>query len=109
MDIKHGNGLTPYYNTVINSTFGMCDFLGNLNGSGTNPVAKMVLDAVADTVPPGIFHPCPYFGEFKVINVSLKTTDVFLQFLKGSYRTVSRWLNDDDENIISFKMNLDVI
>jgi hypothetical protein len=94
VETKYGSGLTPYYNTIINSTVDMCKFF---NGTGNNLIAKWIIDAVSDSLPEGLLHPCPFNGAFKSHNITFQPTEVILQFLKGSYR-----------NIITFKFNLDV-
>ena len=77
----------------------MCSFL---NGTDNNLVAKWLIDSIKNTLPEGFVHPCPYFGHFKVFNVSLGITTVSPQFLKGRYKTSLRVFDDNDENIVTF-------
>lgn len=104
-EIKHGEGITPYYNTIINSTFEVCQVL---NGTGTNPVIKWVIDAMADTAPKDFFRPCPYFDRLTGYNISLSAGGVLRQFLKGRYKGVVRAFNEKDENIITVKIQTEL-
>jgi hypothetical protein len=103
VETKYGSGFNPYHNTIINSTFDACAFL---NGTDKNPIAKWFLDMVSDSVPKGFYHPCPYFGELRAYNVTLKITNLFSQFPKGSYKTTIRTFDKIDENMITFKLDL---
>jgi Protein of unknown function (DUF1091) len=105
VEVKHGGGITPYYNTIINSTVEMCKFL---NGTNNNPIAKWMIDAVSDSVPKGLFHPCPYVGQVKAFNVSFSTGGFASQFLQGRYKIVIRAFDEKDEEIITFKVGLEL-
>jgi hypothetical protein len=106
LEIKHGSGFNPYHNTIVNSTVKMCRFL---NGTENNPVADWFLDIVSDTLPEGFLHPCPYFGEFKMMNLTIKITPLAAQFLKGSYDTTARLFDKRDDNIITLKVKNDLL
>jgi Protein of unknown function (DUF1091) len=105
VEVKHGGGITPYYNTIINSTIEMCQFL---NGTDSNPIAKWMIDAVSDFVPTGFFHPCPYVGQVKCSNVSVASLRLFSQFLRGRYKMFVRAFDEKDENIITFKLGIEL-
>jgi hypothetical protein len=100
----HGSGLNPYHNTIINTTIKICK---SLNGTDFNPAAKWLIDSISDSLPAGFLHPCPYFGEFKMLNVTLKVTPTAMQFLKGSYNTTVRFFDKKDDNIITMKLKTD--
>jgi Protein of unknown function (DUF1091) len=104
VEIKHGGGITPYYNTIINSTVEICNVL---NGTDSNPIAKLIFDGVAEKLPKGFLHPCPYVGQITANNVSIKITNVLYQFLRGRYKTFIRAFDEKDENIITFKLEAD--
>jgi hypothetical protein len=104
VESHHGSGLNPYHNIVINSTINICKVL---NGTDNNPVAKWLIDMLSDALPVGLLHPCPYFGEFKMENVTLRTTLTALQFLKGTYTTIVRLFDKQDENIATLKAKSD--
>jgi Protein of unknown function (DUF1091) len=104
-EIKHGGGITPYYNTIINSTVHFCKAL---NGTDSNPIAKWAIEAVSDAVPKGFFHPCPYFGQFTASNVSMAKRGVFSQFLSGRYKIFIRMFDESDENIITFNLETEL-
>jgi hypothetical protein len=72
-----------------------------LNGTENSPVAKWITDGTSDAFPAGFLHPCPYFGDFKLMNVTLKATNVVPQFLRGSYITTSRYFDREDDNILT--------
>jgi hypothetical protein len=99
--MKHGSGLTPYNSTIINTTVHFCD---SLNGTDYNPTGKWVLDCAADQLPKGTYRPCPYFGQIKYSNISLKVTSVLSQFLSGRYKITARSFDEKDDNVITFKL-----
>ena len=76
----------------------MCSFF---NGTDKNLVATWIVDSIKDSLPEGLLHPCPYFGTFKALNVSLASNTFMSQFLKGRYKALLRWFDDTDENIIT--------
>jgi Protein of unknown function (DUF1091) len=91
--------LTPYYNSVINATLDLCEFV---NGTQSNLATKYFIDVFTKSFPPGFIHPCPYFGEFKLNNISLNLVPQSMQFLTGTYKTNLRFYDDKDDNIITF-------
>ena len=99
MNVQHGGGITPFYTTIINTTIPICSFF---NGTDNNLVAKWMLDSIKDTLPEGFIHPCPYFGTFKALNVSLASNTFMSQFLKGRYKSSLRLFDDKDENIVTY-------
>jgi Protein of unknown function (DUF1091) len=99
--MKHGRGITPYYNTMINSTIEICNVL---NGTDPNPIAKWIFDALSEKISKGFFHPCPYVGQITANNVSIETTDVSSQFLRGRYKIFFRAFDEKDDNVITFKL-----
>jgi hypothetical protein len=105
LEVKHGSGITPYYTTIINSTFELCKFL---NGTDPNPVAKLIVDAVSLTVPKGVLHPCPFENQFKVSNVSIASRGVLLQFLKGRYKIFIRVFDEKDSEIVTYRLGLEL-
>lgn len=79
-----------------------------MNGTDNNLIAKWILDAISETIPRGLFHPCPYFGEFVAYNVSLAVNAQMSQFLKGRYKAHSRFYDDKDDNIFSWTLGLEL-
>lgn len=97
-DLQH-RYLTPYYNTVINSTFDACRFL---NGSDQNLVAKMILGLFRSSLDPNFIHSCPYSGYINLPNITANLKAPFIsQFIYGTYRAITRGYNEDDDNIIT--------
>jgi Protein of unknown function (DUF1091) len=105
VEIQHGSGLTPFYNTIINSTINFCKYM---NGTDKNPVLKFIKEAIEDKVPKGFIHPCPFVGQIKAYNLSVSLNGVLSQFLKGRYKTVARWFDEKDDNIITFNVGSDL-
>jgi hypothetical protein len=103
-ELMHGSGLNPYHNVVFNSTINICKFL---NGTDNNLIAKWLIDSASSSLPAGIIHHCPYFGEFKMLNVTLESTSMTLQFLKGSYTTIIRMFDKLDDNIATWHFKND--
>jgi hypothetical protein len=93
--------LTPYYNSVINTTLDLCEFT---NGTQTNLATKFTVDILSKSFPPGFLHPCPYFGEFKLNNISLNLTPELMQFLTGTYKSSMKYYDDKDDNIVTFEV-----
>jgi hypothetical protein len=106
VETEYGSGLNPYHNTIINSTIDGCAFLNGTDNN--NPIARWFVDMITDSVPRGFYHPCPYSGELKAYNVTLKFTNLISQFPKGSYKTTVRAFNKLDDNIITMKLDLNV-
>lgn len=105
IEVKHGEGITPYYTTIINSTVGACQFL---NGTDSNPVMNWIKDGASKTLPKSFFHPCPYVGVMKAYNVSLSAEGVLSQFLKGRYKNIIRAFDERDDNIITFNIETEL-
>jgi Protein of unknown function (DUF1091) len=99
LEFKHGGGITPYYNTIINATLNFCEYL---NGTKSNPVIKFVLDAMEGRLPNTMIHPCPCEGSVKVYNITLAAIPVHIQFLQGRYKVSVRLYDEEDDNIITF-------
>jgi Protein of unknown function (DUF1091) len=89
--------LTPYYNSVINTTLNLCEFL---NGTQSSIARKYFLDMFKKSLPIGFLHPCPYFGEVKLINMPMNLVPQSTQFLTGTYRSFVKFYDDKDDNII---------
>jgi hypothetical protein len=106
VEFNHGSGLNPYHNTMINSTVKMCRFL---NGTENNPLAQWFLDVVSDSFPVSLVHPCPYFGEYKMQNVTFGIASTTAQFLKGSYEIKVRYFDKQDDNIITLNLKTDLV
>lgn len=105
IEYQHGSGITPYYTTIINSTFYPCRFL---NGTDPNPLAKVIFDSVAGTIPQGFFHPCPYYEDSKAYNVSVSSKGFVAQFVKGRYKISARLFDELDSNIITFLVGIEL-
>lgn len=97
--------ITPYYNSIINKTVNFCGFL---NGTDQNVLAKWIIDSIAETLPFGLLHPCPYFGEIRIFNLSV-INDLVAQFLKGHYRVKLRLFDDEDDNILTATHDIDIL
>jgi hypothetical protein len=63
---------------------------------------------MADTLPKGFFHPCPYIDRFVGSNISLSAGGVLKQFLTGRYKGVFRTFDGKDENIVTFKVQTEL-
>jgi Protein of unknown function (DUF1091) len=105
MEVKHGSGLTPFYNTIINSTIDVCQFL---NGTQSNVLLKWIIDSMTHSLPNNFFHPCPYVGRVVAYNASILTNTISSQFLKGRYKIFYRAFDEFDDNIISLKTETDM-
>ncbi|CRK94399.1 CLUMA_CG007906, isoform A [Clunio marinus] len=79
--MKHRT-LTPYYNTVINTTLEFCKYL---NRTDENALTKWMFASILKTAEKRIVHPCPYFGPIRVFNITLENV-MSAQFLKGQYK-----------------------
>lgn len=101
LDLQH-RYITPFFNSVINTTFKPCEFL---NGNSNNLVAKFILDVFSKTMPAGFAHKCPYDGVFTGKNVTFNRVSQGPSFLGGRYRSISRVSDRHDDNI--FKANLE--
>jgi Protein of unknown function (DUF1091) len=97
--------ITPYFNSVINSTFDVCPFL---NGSDKNLVAKFIVSIISKAVPPGFIHPCPYVGPFTAKNVSFEKISELSSFLGGRYRAINRIYDHKDDNIFTGNFEFDL-
>lgn len=98
--------ITPYFNSVINSTFSICKFF---NGSDKNPVAKWIFDSFASAIPKDFIHSCPYIGELKLYNVTIADVPQVTQFLHGTYRSIMRIFDGKDDNILTIKHEADIL
>lgn len=86
------------YNSVIDSTINVCEFL---NGTDGNIVLKWLLDLYRTSLPPGILHPCPYYGDFTAYNLSLNPNFLQSKFLVGTYQANVRFFDDRDNNVMT--------
>jgi Protein of unknown function (DUF1091) len=86
------------YNTLINSTLDICGFF---NGTQNNPLSNFFFNAFKDSLPKGLFQPCPIKGEYKALNMTLNGISQMMQVLAGSYRTITRFYDEKDENLIT--------
>ena len=102
--VHHGNGITPFFNTIINATTDICQFLG---GDKSNIMVSMILDTVAKTLPKGVVHSCPYSGQLKAYNITIEDVPIFSQFLLGRYKFISKFFNTDDENIFTLFVDVE--
>lgn len=105
VEVKYGEGATPYFSTIINSTVEMCKLL---NGTVNNPLGKWMIDTFSPSVPKGFFHSCPYVGLVQAMNVSISSIPVLKQFLIGLYKIIVQSFDEEDENIITFKLEAEV-
>lgn len=104
VDMQH-RSITPYFNSVINTTFNVCQFL---NGSDKNLMAKFVLSIVLKSLPAGFIHECPYVGTFAATNVSLEKVSELSSFLGGRYRVINRFFDRKDANIFTGTFEFDL-
>jgi hypothetical protein len=65
---------------------------------------KWILDAIGDSLPEGFIHPCPYFGQILLPNITLAINSLTSQFLKGRYKAYVRGFDEIDDNILTFEM-----
>jgi Protein of unknown function (DUF1091) len=92
--------LTPYYNSVINTTLDFCEFT---NGSSKNIAVRWFLGMFQKSLPVGFLHPCPYFGEIRFSNCTIGDFIEAPQFLTGLYKCTTRIFDRKDENILTVK------
>lgn len=78
-------------------TVDLCQFL---NGTNSNVVIKWFAGIFASSLPNGFVHPCPYKGAIEAYNVTVKPFSE-TKFHGGQYLGVSRWYDDQDENILT--------
>jgi Protein of unknown function (DUF1091) len=86
------------YNTLINSTLDICGFF---NETQSNPLSNFFFNAFKDSLPKGLFSSCPIKGEYKTLNMTLNGISQMVQVLVGSYRTITRFYDEKDENLIT--------
>ena len=75
-----------------------------MEGVDTNPILTWMLASMGDTLPKHLIHPCPYFGPQKASNVTISSEGFTAQFFRGRYKTIFRWFDDIDDNIITFNL-----
>jgi len=95
---------TGHPRTIINATGDLCKFL---NGSRTEPLIKWFFDLIGPHLPPGLAHPCPYTGYVTCKGLSIFGDQVYF-FPDGIYTYKLRMFNDDDPNILSLKVDVEV-
>jgi len=104
VDMKH-RSITPYFNSVINTTVNFCGFL---NKTDNNLVSKFLFDVILRTFPKKLFRPCPLATEFKASNVTLDLTPEIADFLKGTYKTTFRMFDSLDDNILTGTLEMEL-
>lgn len=72
-----------------------------LNGTSNNYGIVTLINAVRDSLPPSLLHPCPYNERVEMNNVTIDTAKIPSIFPSGNYRTRMHFYNDKDSNIIS--------
>jgi hypothetical protein len=97
--------LTQNYIYVLNVTLDVCGFL---NGTDSNIATKFFFNAFASSLPAGFVRPCPIIGELKAYNLTLNAISQAIQFMAGSYRVITRFYDEKDDNIITTNHFLDV-
>jgi len=75
----------------------VCAFL---NGTVTNPFLKVLKKMCGPALEP-ILKPCPYFGEMKLMNISVDLKDFYYIFPEGTYKNIIRIHDDLDDNILT--------
>jgi len=96
---EHREQTSRFLNTVFNTTIDLCSFL---NGTDKNNLlANFLTKQLEESLPKGFFHPCPYSGELKLLNVTIAIAPETSMFLKGIYRMTSRFFDTEDENILT--------
>lgn len=78
-----------------------------MNGTESNVATKWFFGKMVKYFPPGFVHPCPWFGELKGLNFSINTSPETPQFLAGTYRILSRYFVDVDDNILTTQLIVD--
>jgi hypothetical protein len=84
------------------------DVYGFLNGTVNNVATKFFFDTFKSSLPLGLIHPCPYFGEIKAYNLTLNAFSLAMQFMMGSYRAVARFYDEKDDNIFKTHLFVDM-
>lgn len=96
---------TPFFNTLINTTMNLCSFL---NGTDQSVAVKWMMNSITKKLGNDLIHPCPYFGEFKITNLTVVNAQS-AQFLLGRYRVTIRIFDDLDENILTAIHEVDLL
>lgn len=95
----HREEIGRVFNTVFNTTINLCAFLNGTENS--NALANYLKKELEAALPKGFYHPCPYSGELKMMNVTIAFRPEVAMFLKGVYRSVMRFYDDQDQNIVT--------
>jgi len=91
--------LTNYYRQLVDlKNIAACAFV---NGSLTNPLISVLKKIGGKALEP-VMKPCPYFGEVKVMNLTLDMNDFYYVFPEGTYKTKIKLHDDRDDNIFTF-------
>lgn len=97
--------VTPFFTPLIDVKANLCGFL---NGTDNNLAVKWVTDMISKTIPKDLLHPCPYIGEIKAYNCSLQIGPEMSVFFVGRYRTRARVFDDQDDNIFTVLVEMDL-
>lgn len=104
MAVKYRN-ITPYYHTIFNiSRISVCHVL---NGTSSHPIMTWLIDMLFSGDLREIIHPCPYFGKFRALNMTLNKFKYSIQFPNGEYSAITRFYSDQDKNMFTFKHMLE--
>jgi len=51
-----------------------------------------------------IFHPCPFHGDLKILNISANSREFFSVYPEGYYKSIIKFHDDVDENIFTLNV-----
>jgi len=72
-----------------------------VNGTVTNPFLQVMKKMCGPALEP-ILKPCPFYGELKVMNITVDLRDFYYIFPEGTYKNIIKFHDDLDDNIITF-------
>lgn len=97
--IQHKTEKEKNYRTLMSTKNNAC---GYLNGTDKSPVGNFIVKQVSSSIPSGLIHPCPYFGDLN-LNVTPKSLDKSMFQLRGLYLVTLTLHNDEDLKVLEFK------
>lgn len=102
-DVQHKR-LSIHYTPVFNVTVDVCRFL---NGTDSNPAFKFLLDTYSQTLTKRAIRPCPYIGNFSANNMTFEVNAISEKFVQGTYKSVLRFFDSEDDNLFTFLHTLE--
>jgi len=72
---------------------------GFFNGTNNDPLIKWIVDFMKASIKPGLIHPCPYSGDFEMLDMKTTPVDGY-KWPDGIYKFKITFFDRKDSKIL---------